>query len=70
MKYKCDYCGKAFRRPRNQRRSEHKFCSRNCSNQYSKEHGIGKGTTGATSIARRKLQNIVAIKKMFGDIND
>ena len=69
MKYKCDYCGEEFRRTPNQVRGEHKFCSRLCSIKYRKKYHVGIGKTGATSLARRKLQNIIALKKMFGDIN-
>jgi len=69
MKYKCDYCGEEFYRSPNQVKRKHKFCSRECSITYRKEHHYGISRTGATTLARRKLKNIVALKKMFGDIN-
>lgn len=68
MKYNCDYCGESFRRTPNQVTGKHKFCSRKCSIAFFRENGKLKAF-GAVSSASIKLRNIVAIKKMFGDIN-
>jgi len=68
MKFVCDECGKKFFRPKNQVRGKHKFCSRMCANKYHAEHRGEYNSVGPNSPTRVKLLNIVAIKKMFGDL--
>lgn len=66
MLFTCDECGKEFRRPKNHRRGKYKFCSRKCANRhYSKHHQVGGGKYSSAYI---KLQNVVAIKKLFEEV--
>lgn len=65
MKFICDHCKKPFYRTPNRIRGTHKFCSRKCTISYFRYHKDERKNVGTFSLAKTKLQNIVALKRMW-----